>query len=326
MSTPTEQIHSIVQNHYGAVAAQSTDSDTNQNKSDYYSKVASAFGYSEAEIEELRGANLGLSCGNPVATSHLREGEVVVDLGSGAGMDILLAAQKVGPTGKAIGVDMTLDMIKLATENASKRGLKNAEFIHSKIESLPLASDSVDCVISNCVLNLVPSESKLPTLKEVFRVLKPGGRISISDIVAKKPLPEAIAQDAAAYVGCVAGALDTTTYESYLREAGFKDILLLDSQADLNVYVTAYNAETNSTVSCCSAPKSDSKPAEEKQGNCCGGGGGAGCCTTSQVPEVKTVSNQSQSTGSFSENVKALSAYDLNEFLGSYKIYALKGN
>jgi arsenite methyltransferase len=113
-------------------------------------------------------------------------------------------------------------MIKLATENSSKRGLKNAEFIHSKIESLPLPSDSVDCIISNCVLNLVPSESKLTTLKEAYRVLKPGGRLSISDIVAKKSLPECVAQDAAAYVGCIAGAIDTVTYETYLRDAGFQ--------------------------------------------------------------------------------------------------------
>ncbi|KAG8832276.1 hypothetical protein FRC17_001596 [Serendipita sp. 399] len=217
MSDTNGHIHSIVQQHYSEVATNSA-SDTSK----YYHSVASAFGYSEEEIEELRGANLGLSCGNPIATSHLREGETVVDLGSGAGMDVILAAHKVGPTGKAIGVEMTADMIKLARENATKRGLTNAEFIHSHIESLPLASSSVDCVISNCVLNLVPAESKLATLKEVYRVLKPGGRISISDIVAKQTLPESVAQDAAAYVGCVAGAIDTATYESYLRDAGFK--------------------------------------------------------------------------------------------------------
>ncbi|KAG9022893.1 hypothetical protein FS842_005888 [Serendipita sp. 407] len=222
MSDRIEDIHSVVQKHYGAVASQSAGGVTATSTAKYFHNVASAFGYNDDEIEELRGANLGLSCGNPIATSNLREGEVVVDLGSGAGMDIILAAHKVGPTGRAIGIDMTADMIKLATENASKRGLVNVEFIHSKIESLPLPYDSVDCVISNCVLNLVPRDSTQTVLKEVHRVLKRGGRVSISDIVAKKALPEPVAQDAAAYVGCVAGAIDTVAYESHLINAGFE--------------------------------------------------------------------------------------------------------
>jgi arsenite methyltransferase len=244
-SSASKGIHNLVQQHYGAIANQSAMTPDNDA---YFNKVAATFGYSASEIDELRGANMGLSCGNPLAISHLREGEVVVDLGSGAGMDVILAAQKVGPTGKVIGIDITevssnivnpydgrfltvlcifKDMIKLATENAAKRGLNNVQFIHSAIENLPLPPSSVDCVISNCVLNLVPEESKRATLKEIHRILKPGGRVSISDIVAKKELPPSVLQDAAAYVGCVAGAIHYTIYESYLHEAGFEGNVLL---------------------------------------------------------------------------------------------------
>ncbi|PVG04092.1 S-adenosyl-L-methionine-dependent methyltransferase [Serendipita vermifera] len=319
MST-SEAIHSLVQQHYGAIANQSVDGAPGSDA--YFNKVAATFGYSASEIDELRGANMGLSCGNPVATSHLREGEVVVDLGSGAGMDVILAAQKVGPTGRVFGIDMTQDMIKLATENAEKRGLKNTKFIHSTIEALPLPSDSVDCVISNCVLNLVPEGSKRATLNEIYRVLKPGGRVSISDIVAKKELPPSVLKDAAAYVGCVAGAIHYTTYESYLREAGFKDILLLDSEADLNVYTAAYeqsNIKGTDTIKggCCTMDLSTGK-GDTTKATCCAPPGK----TQENILTADQTARQNQ--GSLDNVVNSLLNYDLNEFLGSYKIYALK--
>ncbi|CAG8533802.1 4889_t:CDS:2 [Acaulospora colombiana] len=284
MST-SETIHTLVQQHYGTIANQSAAS-TPGNEA-YFNKVAATFGYSASEIDELRGANMGLSCGNPVATSHLREGEVVVDLGSGAGMDVILAAQKVGPTGKVIGIDITEDMIKLSTENAEKRGLKNTKFIHSSIESLPLPSNSVDCVISNCVLNLIPEVAKRTALKEIYRILKPGGRTSISDIVAKKELPPSVLEDAAAYVGCVAGAIHYTTYESYLREAGFK--------------VESSTKSGGSLKTACCAPPSK---------------------TQENIPSTAQTTTLTQS--SLTNVVNSLLNYDLNDFLGSYKIYALK--
>src|SRR5262245_9369342 len=161
--------------------------------------VAEAFGYSPEELAALPAdANLGLSCGNPTATANLRPGEVVVDLGCGGGIDVLLAAKKVGPAGKAIGIDMTPEMIERAQRNAAN--LPNVEFHLATIDRLPLANDSVDCLISNCVINLAPD--KRAVFREMFRVLKRGGRVAVSDIALKRDLPDELARSAAAYVGC----------------------------------------------------------------------------------------------------------------------------
>jgi len=190
-----------VKSKYAAVAASTLSSEHAGVQA-----VAEAFGYSAEELRSIPAeANMGLSCGNPTATAHLREGEVVVDLGSGGGLDVFLAARQVGPTGKAIGIDMTPEMIARARANAEKAGYTNVEFHLSTIDKLPLADASVDCVISNCVLNLAPD--KPAVFREIFRVLKPGGRLAVSDIALKQELPVELASSIAAYVGCIAGAI-----------------------------------------------------------------------------------------------------------------------
>jgi SAM-dependent methyltransferase len=182
-----------------------------------------SLGYSVQELTSIpEGADLSLGCGNPVAIASLKPGQVVLDLGSGGGLDCFLAAQKVGERGLVIGVDMTPEMIKRARENAAKGGFQNVEFRLGEIEHLPVADNSVDVIISNCVINLSPEKRKV--FQETYRVLKPGGRLAISDIVATKPMPEAVQKDLALYVGCVSGAALVTNLEKMLQEAGFEEI------------------------------------------------------------------------------------------------------
>jgi arsenite methyltransferase len=180
------------------------------------------------------GPPLALSCGNPNATAHIRPGEVVVDLGSGGGLDVFLASKMVGPEGRALGIDMTLAMIERARANAAAGDYPNVEFYQSTIDSIPLPDASVDCVISNCVLNLAPD--KLAVFREIARVLKPGGRLAVSDIGLKGELPEAIARSVAAYVGCIAGAIKIDDYRAGLLATGFEHVEIVDSGADLNAY------------------------------------------------------------------------------------------
>ena len=189
-------------------------------------------GYSDEDISAAPdGANLGLGCGNPVAIASLREGETVLDLGSGGGFDAFLAAKKVGLTGRVIGVDMTPDMIERARANAERGGYSNVEFRAGEIESLPVDDNSVDVIISNCVINL--STDKGRVFAEAFRVLKPGGRLMVSDTVMTRPLPEEIRKSVAAYIGCVSGALMKDEYLSMLRAAGFvKTEILKDTSID----------------------------------------------------------------------------------------------
>ena len=188
--------------------------------------ISKSVGYSEEEMAAVPdGANLGLGCGNPVALASLKEGEVVVDLGSGAGFDAFLAAVKVGQSGRVIGVDMTPEMLDRARQNAAKGGYENVEFRLGEIEHLPLADSSTDVIISNCVINLSPD--KLAVFKEAFRVLKPSGRVFVSDIVLLKELPEVIRESAAAYVSCVAGALLKDDYIAAIKEADFGDVKIL---------------------------------------------------------------------------------------------------
>lgn len=189
-------------------------------------ELANAVGYSAEELVDLpEGANMGLSCGNPTALAALKEGEVVVDLGSGGGFDVFIAGRKVGPSGHVIGVDMTPEMLARARRNQSvytkQTGLENVEFRLGEIEHLPLADASVDVVISNCVINLSPDKPRV--YREIARVLRPGGRIAVSDIVLKKPLHPAIREDAEALVGCVAGALLLEELREIIADNGLVD-------------------------------------------------------------------------------------------------------
>ncbi|HUW60062.1 MAG TPA: arsenite methyltransferase [Candidatus Bathyarchaeia archaeon] len=191
--------------------------------------LAEQIGYSEQELAALpEGANLGLSCGNPTAIAGLSAGEVVLDLGSGAGFDVFIAGRKVGATGRVIGVDMTPEMVAKARENTAgyraRAGLDNVEFRLGEIEHLPVADGSVDVIISNCVINLSPDKPQV--WREMYRVLKPGGRTAISDLALLQPLPEAVRGMVEALVGCVAGAALVSDVERMAREVGFKDVRL----------------------------------------------------------------------------------------------------
>jgi len=208
--------------------------------------VSRAIGYSEEELGAVpEGADLGLGCGNPTALASLKEGETVLDLGSGAGIDCFLAAQAVGPSGRAIGIDMTAEMIDRARENAGRNGIENVEFRLGEIEHLPVADRSVDVVVSNCVVNLSPDKPQV--FREAFRALKPGGRMFLSDIVLLKPLPTEVRESVEAYVGCVAGASMKADYLAAIEAAGFRDVEVLkevasdsafsDDDAKAKVYV-----------------------------------------------------------------------------------------
>lgn len=188
--------------------------------------VAKTVGYSDNDLGELpEDANLGLGCGAPVEQLALKGGETVLDLGSGAGIDVFLAARRVGPGGKVIGVDMTPEMVEKARANAGKAGMKNVDFREGRLESLPVEDASVDAVTSNCVINLVPD--KAAVFREVARVLKPGGRMVISDIVLDGELPEAVTSNVLAYVGCVAGAMQRPDYYRAMEQAGLGQVEVL---------------------------------------------------------------------------------------------------
>jgi arsenite methyltransferase len=182
-----------------------------------------ALGYSAAELNSLpEGVDLGLGCGNPLAIARLQPGETVLDLGSGPGLDCLLAAQRVGPEGRVIGVDMTADMVKKARANAVSAGVENVSFRLGEIEHLPVSDGSVDAILSNCVVNLSPD--KAAVYADAFRVLKPGGRLAIRDVVLTAPVPDELAQSVAALVGCAAGAAQASEVVEILKGAGFTDI------------------------------------------------------------------------------------------------------
>ena len=178
----------------------------------------------QAGVLPREAVDASLGCGNPTALIDLRPGEVVLDLGSGGGIDVLLSARRVGPTGKAYGLDMTDEMLALARENQRKAGLGNVEFLKGEIENIPLPDQSVDVVISNCVINL--SADKDRVLREAFRVLRPGGRFAVSDIVVRGPVPESIRRNVELWIGCVAGALEESEVRGKLRAAGFADVTL----------------------------------------------------------------------------------------------------
>jgi SAM-dependent methyltransferase len=291
----TETITEAVRSKYGAVAASGLSTDHEGVKA-----VAEAFGYTPEELASIPAeANMGLSCGNPTATAGLRPGETVVDLGSGGGLDVFLAARKVGPSGRAIGIDMTPEMLELASRNAEKSGLSNVEFHRATIDRLPLPDGSADCVISNCVINLAPV--KPAVFREVARVLKPGGRLAVSDIALKRELPPDLGDDLMAYVGCIAGAIPIEEYRRGLIEAGFAHVQVIDSGADLNAY-----AKVEDQAACCSPPSPASGLAVVD----------SGCCTPGPAAFVEELLH--------ARLADLLRRYDVNDYAASVRVFAVK--
>jgi len=300
----SENIEQAVKSKYGSVAVSNLSSENKGVKA-----VAEAFGYTEAELSSIPAeANMGLSCGNPTATAHLRTGETVVDLGSGGGLDVFLAAQQVGETGKAIGIDMTPEMIDLARRNQAQgndgKGYSNVEFHLATIDSLPLPDDSVDCVISNCVINLATDKDAV--FREIARVLKPGGRLAVSDIALKQELPAELGNDLMAYVGCIAGAIPIEDYKSVLSKAGFSGVEVIDAGSDLN----AYGKVENQSACCPPAMTqigSGSKSLPVVDSACC-------------APEATSGTE----TELHADLAELLRRYNVNDYAASVKVFAVK--
>src|SRR3989441_554986 len=297
-----ESIVEAVRSRYGSVAKSGLSSEQTGVRA-----VAEAFGYSPEELASIPAeANMGLSCGNPTAIAHLGEGETVVDLGSGGGLDVFLAAEKVGPQGRAIGIDMTPEMIDLARRNAGKRQAAgapaNVEFHLATIDKLPLEDNSVDCVISNCVINLAPD--KRAVFREIARVLKPGGRLAVSDIALRQPLPKEIGEDVLAYVGCIAGAISFEDYRQGLLDARFSDITIIDSGADLNAY-----AKVENQAACCS-PAMNEQTSENALPVV------SGCCRTAATDDP-----EHEFHGDLRD---LLRRYNVNDYAASVKVFAIK--
>ncbi len=297
----SDQIQEAVRSQYGSVATKGLSSDQASVRA-----VAEAFGYSSQELASIPAeANMGLSCGNPTAFASLRPGETVVDLGSGGGLDVFLAATKVGPKGRAIGIDMTPEMIALARRNASTaddgQPVANVEFHLSTIDRLPLDDASVDCVISNCVINL--ATDKASVFREIVRVLKPGGRLAISDIALKQSLPEEVSSNMLAYVGCIAGAIPIEEYRAGLVDAGFADVDFVDSGADLNAYFQEESA-TEAGL-CCPAPADSALPVVE-----------TGCCSTQPSTDDEAALRK--------QMLELMQHYNVNDYAASVHIFAVK--
>lgn len=288
----SSQLLESVKSKYGAVADSTLSNDNAGVKA-----VAEAFGYSAEQLNSIPAdANMGLSCGNPTAMASIRPGEVVVDLGSGGGLDVFLASPLVGPQGKAIGVDMTPAMIERARANAVSGGYQNVEFHLSTIDKIPLPDSSVDCVISNCVINLAPD--KPAVFREIVRVLKPGGRLAVSDIALKSELPAEVANSLAAYVGCIGGAILISDYRSELLAAGFQHVEIVDSGADLNAY-----AKVDNQAGCCSPAMASGDYLNVITEPCC----------TTETP-----------ASLHQDLTELLSKYDVNAAAASVKVYAVK--
>jgi arsenite methyltransferase len=310
----SQRIVEAVRSTYGSVARSGLSSEQEGVRA-----VAEAFGYSPEELATIPAeANMALSCGNPTAFASLKPGETVVDLGCGGGLDVFLAAAKVGPTGKAIGIDMTPDMLELARRNAAKAGVTNVEFHEARIDALPLADGSVDCVISNCVINLAPDKDAV--FREIARVLKPGGRLAVSDIALKRALPPEIATDLTALVGCIAGAISIEEYRAKLRAAGFAHVEVIDSGSDLNAYAQVRGA-------CCA-------PVPSEEAACCTPGDETGCCATEEenascclpVASAPAADGCCAPEAGFHEGLAgALSRVDVNAFAASVRVYGVRG-
>jgi SAM-dependent methyltransferase len=252
------EIKKMVRDQYGKIASYSSCCSPTEEP-----KVASSccgptesineLGYNIEELKNLpEGANLGLGCGNPTASAGLKEGETVLDLGSGAGIDCFLAANRVGESGKVIGVDMTYQMLDKARENAVKGKYENVEFRLGEIENLPVADNTVDVIISNCVINL--STDKKRVYQEAYRVLKPGGRVIVSDIVLLKELPDSVKQNKNAYAGCIAGAMLKDDYLGVIKDVGFI-LEEVSEQSSCGTPPVAYKAETGEVVDASTIPK-----------------------------------------------------------------------
>ncbi|CAG8978338.1 hypothetical protein HYALB_00005924 [Hymenoscyphus albidus] len=291
----TKEIYNEVNKRYGSIN-QSTNGQ-------YEQTVAKAFGYTSEELASVpEGANLGLSCGNPLALAKLKDGETIIDLGSGAGFDVFAAAKKVGVSGKAIGVDMNKNMIDKAKAIKSKGNFENVEFLEGAITCIPLPDNTADCIISNCVINLVPGMEKQLVFNEMYRVLKSGGRVAVSDILARKELTEDLKKNMSLYVGCISGASQVNQYEEYLQKAGFNDLLIVDSKNDLNVYHTAVSDDS----SCC-GPVAPAGCGQSKAG-----------CGQVSLPQENTLGSESKKLVASLENL------DFNEWAASFQIYAIK--
>lgn len=292
----SDKLTEQVRRSYGAAAQAGLGGNA-----DNFERIAAAFGYSPEELAAIPAeSNLGLSCGNPVALAGPKPGETIVDLGSGGGIDVFLVAEKVGPAGQAIGIDMTEEMIELARRNAAGRG-GNIRFHLGTIDNIPLADNTVDCVISNCVINL--ASDKRAVWREVFRILKPGGRVAVSDIALKRALPREMRDNLAAYVGCIAGAVPIEAYKEDLRQAGFSDIAVLDSGSDLNAYKQA-----DGQAGCCGPAMAEA----EQAASCCG-------------PASGGVKAASPAGASVHDGLSELiDAHDLNQWASSVQVLAVK--
>jgi arsenite methyltransferase len=312
MSSSIEQ---LVRERYGSVAKSGLSSEQGGVRA-----VAEAFGYTAEELSSIPAeANMGLSCGNPVATASLREGEVVVDLGSGGGLDVFLAAEKVGPQGRAVGIDMTPEMVELARRNAAGRlaggAHDNVEFHLATIDRLPLADASADVVISNCVINLAPD--KPAVFREIARVLKPGGRLAVSDIALKRPLPPELSQDLLAYVGCIAGAIPVEDYRRGLTEAGFGEVAVIDSGADLNAY-----AQVEGQSGCCPPSMQEDAPKSlPVASSCCAPPAEAAAPASASCCGPAAPAGEGELHGDLRD---LLARYDVNDYAASVKVFAVK--
>jgi arsenite methyltransferase len=236
-----EEVRKVVREGYAQVAKSGSSCCAPQSSccgaTNAVADMSKKVGYTDEDIGSVpEGANLGLGCGNPVALASLKEGEVVLDLGSGSGFDCFLAANIVGKTGKVIGIDMTPEMVEKARENARKGGYENVDFRLGEIENLPVADNHADVIISNCVINLSPDKDRV--FQEAFRVLKPGGRLMVSDMVLLSELPEPIKNSVAAYIGCLAGAMIQDDYIEAIKAAGFKRVRIVDETSLANDYTS----------------------------------------------------------------------------------------
>jgi arsenite methyltransferase len=308
------------------------DQPTKDASSSYATRVAQSFGYDASALSSLPpSTNLGLSCGNPLATQNLAAHEVVIDLGSGGGLDVILAAKQITKaaesgklTGKVYGIDSSEAMIELARKNTVQAGLRKrdadsnelVEYVHAPITKIPLPEETADLVISNCVINLVSHEEKHLVFKEIHRLLKPGGRVAVSDILTKKPLPQAMRENVALVVGCVSGAASVEEYRTWLLEAGFEEsgIVFRGTGTDLNAYKLTEEERKamggDASVGCCGVAVPKDQTATS-----------SGCCSKGEQEKGSSCGSDANSAQLFDETVRDI---DFNEWVGSYEIYAIK--